>query len=306
MRPACALQIKPASCVCAAAETALLDGPFWMHPGALGHTLEALLPLFSTLRHEPLLRRTPDRLLLLFQQRSALGDWVRSLLAAALGVLPGQDLPPLIFQHQVSNPLQQPESLLEGVGPGEWLMFEQVGTEGQGRREGGCDRKRLGPRPAVALLTTPPALCPLSTHCLLPQVLWPKDMFQGGPRTARDQLDARLLRALVWAQHGVDPPPPGESCSGSANAVTAAHLRHSVPHSRPAPPPPPPAAGSAHLPRVALLLRKSANRRLLNEAEVAASMREELGEGWEVRGHSVISESCLWLAVHGASLATVS
>jgi hypothetical protein len=55
------------------------------------------------LRHEPLVRRTPDRVLLLFQQRANLCDWLRGLLAAVLGTMPGQDLPPLIFQ-QVSPP----------------------------------------------------------------------------------------------------------------------------------------------------------------------------------------------------------
>ena len=95
-------------------ETVLLDWVFFMHPTALGHWLETLMPLFrrvwvlhgqgcgvrvghigmrhianssqlpptlphssrSYLRHEPLVRRTPDRLLMLFQQRANINDWV--------------------------------------------------------------------------------------------------------------------------------------------------------------------------------------------------------------------------------------
>lgn len=70
------------------------------------------------------------------------------------------------------------------------------------------------------------------------------------------------------------------------------------------------------MPRVALLLRKSANRRLLNEEAVVAALREELGEGWEVRGHlcggtaaAHASQAVLWsllplhLLLHHTSLA---
>lgn len=172
LKPASRMHACLRTCVHPAAETTVVDSPFWMHGGAIGHTLEALLPLFSTLRHEPLVRRTPDRLLLLFQQRASLGDWARGLLAAALGVLPGQDLPPLVFQQQVANPLQQPESLLEGVGPDEWLMFEQVrggGVEGAVRRSAMQRTSEpapvalpaCGPMPAGL----PPCSAPAHTRC---------------------------------------------------------------------------------------------------------------------------------------------
>ncbi len=82
------------------------------------------------LRHEPLVRRTPDRLLMLFSQRASLNDWVRGLLAVALGLRPSQPLPPLLFQREVASPLQQAQQLLEGVAPHEWLVFEQVSKQG--------------------------------------------------------------------------------------------------------------------------------------------------------------------------------
>ena len=129
----------------ATGETVVLDYNFFLHPKALGHWLEQLLPLFrwvadpgwdqqldapvcchrlyamhrrhastvklrpaspalpmcpcSMLQHEPLVRRTPDRVLLLFQQRANLCGWLRGLLAAVLGTMPGQGLPPLLFQQ---------------------------------------------------------------------------------------------------------------------------------------------------------------------------------------------------------------
>ncbi len=45
------------------------------------------------------MRRTPDRVLLLYQQRANLCDWLRAMLAVVLGVPPGRDLPPLLFQE---------------------------------------------------------------------------------------------------------------------------------------------------------------------------------------------------------------
>ena len=51
-------------------------------------------------------------------------------MAAAMGVAPGAPLPPLLFQREVASPLQQPQQVLEGVGPAEWVMFEQVSGGG--------------------------------------------------------------------------------------------------------------------------------------------------------------------------------
>ncbi|KAI7842197.1 hypothetical protein COHA_004110 [Chlorella ohadii] len=125
-------------------ETVLLDWVFFMHPTALGHWLEALMPLFRQ---------------------------VRGVLAATLGVMPGQPLPPLLFEREVASPTEQAQQLLEGAAPDEWLVFDQArGEEG---------------------------------------VLWPKDMFTGGNRGCRDGSDARLMRALLHAMHGTKLPPAG-------------------------------------------------------------------------------------------------
>jgi len=56
------------------------------------------MPPRSILRIEPLVRRTPDQVLLLFQQRANVCDWIRGLMAAVFGVKPGEGLPQLIFQ----------------------------------------------------------------------------------------------------------------------------------------------------------------------------------------------------------------
>lgn len=45
------------------------------------------------------MRRTPDQVLLLYQQRANLCSWLRAVLAVVLGVPPGRDLPPLLFQE---------------------------------------------------------------------------------------------------------------------------------------------------------------------------------------------------------------
>lgn len=60
------------------------------------------------------------------------GLQVRGVLAAALGVMPGQPLPPLLFEREVATPTQQPQQLLEGAEPDEWLVFDQA-RHGRGR-----------------------------------------------------------------------------------------------------------------------------------------------------------------------------
>lgn len=52
-------------------DTAALDYTFFLHPGAIGHWLELAFPLFSALLHSPhpSFKRTPDRLMVLYQKR---------------------------------------------------------------------------------------------------------------------------------------------------------------------------------------------------------------------------------------------
>jgi len=96
--------------------------------------------------------RAFDRVLLLHFSRHHFGEWACAALAAALGVEPGGSLPPVFFQQGVellsglrppapssssSSPLSySPPSIeqkeaplrarLEGLFPGEWLVFEEV------------------------------------------------------------------------------------------------------------------------------------------------------------------------------------
>lgn len=76
-----------------------------------------------------------------------------------------------------------------------------------------------------------------------------QDVFHGGDRGTAGPQDARLLRRLLYAMHGVPFPPPG-----------------------------------APAPAVVTLQRKSANRRILNEGEVVAMLREFGEVGWAVGG----------------------
>ena len=71
------------------------------------------------------------------------------------------------------------------------------------------------------------------------QVLWPRDIFFNGNRGCLDGADARALRSLLHAMHGTRLPPPG-----------------------------------AAPPATITLQRKSANRRIVNEGEVVAMLRE--------------------------------
>ncbi|PRW57354.1 DUF563 domain [Chlorella sorokiniana] len=137
----------------------------------------------------------------MYQQRANINDWVRGVLAAALGVMPGQPLPPLVFEREVASPTDQTQQLLEGASPDEWLVFDQASAA--------------------------------------EEVLWPKDMFFGGNRGCRDGSDARLLRKLLHTMHGTPLPPVG-----------------------------------AAPPATITLQRKSANRRIVNEEEVVAMLRE--------------------------------
>lgn len=95
-------------------------------PRCVACRLESLFPLFSALLHQPGFKRTPDRLLVLYQRRAFLLGWVRAVLAVALGMRPGQDLPPLVLQQESPDPWKQLLVPLEGVQPGEWVCFEKV------------------------------------------------------------------------------------------------------------------------------------------------------------------------------------
>ena len=71
---------------------------------AIGHWHEHLAPLVSALRLDPGFGSPPDRVLLLQLKRAHAFEWVRAVLAAALGLLPGgRHLPPIYFQQEVNS-----------------------------------------------------------------------------------------------------------------------------------------------------------------------------------------------------------
>ncbi len=150
------------------------------------------------------------------------------------------------------------------------------------------------------------------------QMLWPRDVFFGGNRGCANRLDAQLLRALAYAQYGLPVPSittDANATAGAGNAAGAApstkeaasdssgrhHPAAPAEHAEPVQQSP----AGASLPALPpgqtlriLLQRKSANRRLMNEAEVV----QVLHEFGEVRPQAVplqgpIAGSCLrcWL-----------
>lgn len=110
----------------------MLTGPLPVTPTqtAIGHWSEMLNPLFSILRLEPSFARPATQFVLLHLKKTHLMEWVRALLAVALGVAPGQDLPPIMLHQEVDSVWKQ---ICEpgGVGGG-----GQVGSSSEvgGRR----------------------------------------------------------------------------------------------------------------------------------------------------------------------------
>lgn len=70
---------------------------------AIGHWHEHLAPLLSVLRLEPTFAAPPSRILMLHLKRVHIFEWVRAVLAAAVGAVPGGNLPPMYFQEEVNS-----------------------------------------------------------------------------------------------------------------------------------------------------------------------------------------------------------
>lgn len=151
-------------------ETVLIDFSYFVHPTAIGHWLEYLLPLTSARRLEGLDVKPPGMVLLMHLKRVFVFEWVRAALGAAFGR--GSDLDgvvsgtlpfPVIFQAETSSVWSQIGQRLEGLGDDEWVCFERV--------------------------------------------LVAKDVIDGGPRTAfmdeGGERDARQFRRNMWDMYGV-------------------------------------------------------------------------------------------------------
>eukprot|EP00890_Picochlorum_soloecismus_P004048 jgi/Picsp_1/4644/NSC_02014-R1_uncharacterized glycosyltransferase aer61-like isoform 1 len=105
-------------------ESLLIDFVYFIHPTAIGHWLEHLLPLISARRLEGQ-KTAPDRIMIMHLKRSHVFEWVRAALASAFG-LQGLHLPPLIFQEEVYSVWDQIGTRFEGVPKTRWICFEKV------------------------------------------------------------------------------------------------------------------------------------------------------------------------------------
>jgi hypothetical protein len=103
--------------------TLFIDFVYFIHPTAIGHWLEHLLPTVSVLREES---ARPDRIVILHLKRTHVGEWVRTALAATLNIPPGSPLPPIYFQEETPSMFRQIGQDLEGGAPGRWTAFERA------------------------------------------------------------------------------------------------------------------------------------------------------------------------------------
>lgn len=88
-------------------DTLLFDFIFFVHPTAIGHWWEMMGPLYSVLKQGIDFKRPCDQMVLLHLKRTHLMEWVRAVVAVALGVGTNQDLPPILLQHETDNAWQQ-------------------------------------------------------------------------------------------------------------------------------------------------------------------------------------------------------
>ena len=106
-------------------ETALIDFSYFIHPTAIGHWLEYLLPLMSMRRLEGLVQ-PPQAVILMHLKRTFVFEWVRGALAAAFGLRSNGNLAPLLFQQETPSVWDQIGMRLENLPKNEWVCFEKV------------------------------------------------------------------------------------------------------------------------------------------------------------------------------------
>jgi len=213
-------------------DTIMFDFIYFIHPTAIGHWWEMLGPLYSNLKRARGFKRPCDQFVLLHLQRQHMLEWVRAMIAVALGVGLQEELPPVLIQEPTENAHTQITQQLEGLDRGTWYIFEHM------------------------IIT--------------------KDLYTGGGRTFLSQRDAQEFRSLIYQQYGLPPPAP-----------------------------------RALIPRTITFQRKSANRRVLNEEELIALLKE-FGEVKVVEYGSTSSlyeqllqmkETGVYVSVHTSNLA---
>ena len=106
-------------------ETVLLDFSYFIHPTAIGHWLEYLLPMMSMRRIEGFVK-PPGTILLMHLKRSFVFEWVRAAFGAAFGIDRQGNLPPILFQEETNAVWSQISQTFENVPRDEWICFETI------------------------------------------------------------------------------------------------------------------------------------------------------------------------------------
>jgi hypothetical protein len=153
--------------------TVLIDFLYFIHPTAIGHWLEHLMPLVSAIReeqkqqHKPMISIPTDQIIVLHLKRTHLIEWVRAVLAATMHTHSSNSvtatLPPVYLQQEGNSMWNQIGTPLEGIHDTQWICFEQV--------------------------------------------LVVQDTFSGGGRVAKTPEDVENFRKKVYEMHEMPPPP---------------------------------------------------------------------------------------------------
>eukprot|EP01025_Chloroclados_australasicus_P033323 TRINITY_DN3394_c0_g2_i1.p1 TRINITY_DN3394_c0_g2~~TRINITY_DN3394_c0_g2_i1.p1 ORF type:complete len:602 (-),score=77.39 TRINITY_DN3394_c0_g2_i1:347-2152(-) len=106
-------------------DTLWIDYIFYSHPTAIGHWGEMMFPLYSVFKKIEF-SRPPQQVILLHLKRWHLMEWVRAVIAIALGVPSNSQLPPIILQHEKQSLWSQLRSPLQGLPVDEWVCFERA------------------------------------------------------------------------------------------------------------------------------------------------------------------------------------
>jgi len=255
----------------AAGRTLVVDFGFYRHPSAIGHWAEVAGQLASHVfsetrgseneneneneidvddengdenggkRERKPLRHRFDRVVLLHVSRAHFGEWARAALAAALGVEPGGSLPPVFFQEGVEalsdlRPPPPPPPAAEASSP-------SPPPPAPSRPPPTIEQREAPMRARLESLSA-------GDWVVFEEAVIVRDASTGGPRFAAPAAAARAWRRQFFALHGL--PVPEEE-----------QQQQQQPHASP----------QRSAPKTILYLRKSEDRRVLNEAALLEALR---------------------------------
>ena len=257
----------------AAGRTLVVDFGFYRHPSAIGHWAEVAGQLASHVfsetrgseneneneneneidvddengdenggkRERKPLRHRFDRVVLLHVSRAHFGEWARAALAAALGVEPGGSLPPVFFQEGVEalsdlRPPPPPPPAAEASSP-------SPPPPAPSRPPPTIEQREAPMRARLESLSP-------GDWVVFEEAVIVRDASTGGPRFAAPAAAARAWRRQFFALHGL--PVPEEE-----------QQQQQQPHASP----------QRSAPKTILYLRKSEDRRVLNEAALLEALR---------------------------------